>query len=96
MSDFRGSLSVGLSVVGGGKGVTWFQPTFGLWEPNIPFEFRLIPAALGRDCINRSIENPGIAKIGLTPPPYPNPGTLVDLTTKARKCDSRHFDVKSA
>ena len=46
MSDFRGSLSVGLSVVGGGKGVTWFQPTFGLWEPNIPFEFRLIPAAL--------------------------------------------------
>ena len=30
------------------------------------------------------------------PPPYPNPGTLVDLTTKARKCDSRHFDVKSA
>ena len=27
---------------------------------------------------------------------YPNPGTLVDFTTKARKCDSRHFDVKSA
>ena len=51
---------------------------------------------LGRGCSNRSSENPGIAKIGLTPPPYPNPGTLVDLTTKARKCDSRHFDVKSA
>ena len=45
---------------------------------------------------SRSSQNPGIAKIGLTPPPYPNPGTLVDLTTKARKCDSRHFDVKSA
>ena len=42
------------------------------------------------------VENLGIAKIGLTPPPYPNPVTLVDLTTKARKCDSRHFDVKSA
>ena len=45
---------------------------------------------------NRRSQNPGIAKIGLTPtPPYPNPGTLMDLTTKARKCDLRHFDVKS-
>ena len=26
----------------------------------------------------------------------PNPGTVVDLTTKARKCDSQHFDGKSA
>ena len=30
------------------------------------------------------------------PPPYPNPGTLVELTTIARKCDSQHFDDKSA
>ena len=52
--------------------------------------------ALGRGFSNRRRENLGIAKIGLTPPPCPNPGTLVDLTTKARKCDSRHFDVKSA
>ena len=26
---------------------------------------------LGRECVNRSSENPGIAKIGLTPPPLP-------------------------
>ena len=52
---------------------------------------------LGRGWWNRRLENLGIAKIGSPPPPpYPNPGTLVDLTTKARKCDSRHFDVKSA
>ena len=25
----------------------------------------------------------------------PNPGTLVDLTKKAGKCDSQHFDNKS-
>ena len=41
---------------------------------------------LGRDDETRRRENLGIA----------NPGTLVDLTTKARKCDSQHFDVKSA
>jgi len=34
----------------------------------------------------KRFENPGIAKIGLTPPPpYPIPGTLVDLTTKVQK-----------
>ena len=51
---------------------------------------------LGRECRYRRLENLGIAKIGLTPPPYPNPGTLVYLTTKAHKYDSQHFDVKSA
>ena len=57
--------------------------------------FSVLP--LGRGGRKRRRENLGIAKIGLTPlPPYPNPGTLVDLTTKARKCDSQHFDVKSA
>ena len=50
---------------------------------------------LGRGGRNRLRENLGIAKIGVTPPPYPNPGTLVESTTKARKCDSRHFDDKS-
>ena len=30
---------------------------------------------------NKSREDPGIAKIGLTPPPPPNLGTLVDFTT---------------
>ena len=29
-------------------------------------------------------------------PPHPNPGTLVDLTTKTRNCDLQHFDDKSA
>ena len=35
-----------------------------------------------------------LPKLPRPPPPYPNPGTLVDLTTKARKCDSQHFDIK--
>ena len=37
-----------------------------------------------------------LPRLAWPPPPYPNPGTLVDLTTKARKCDSQHFEDKSA
>ena len=37
---------------------------------------------LGRGGRCRSSQSPGIAKIGLPPQPPPNPGTLVDLTTK--------------
>ena len=37
-----------------------------------------------------------LPRLAWPPSPYPNPGTLVDLTTKAGKCDSRHFDDKSA
>ena len=37
---------------------------------------------LGSYCYNRRFQNPGIARIGLTPPP-PNPGTLVDFATKS-------------
>ena len=42
---------------------------------------------LGRGGRCKSSQNSGVVKIGLTP--TPNPGTLVDLTTKGRKCDSR-------
>ena len=41
------------------------------WVDHIPF---LREAFLGRECRYRRLENPGIAKIGLTPPPFtPNP-----------------------
>ena len=38
---------------------------------------------LGKGCPSQSFQNPGIARIGLTPPPPPNPGTLVDFATKS-------------
>ena len=47
--------------------------------------FAFIKEYLGRGGSVKSRENPGIAKIGLTPPPpsLPNLGTLVDFTTKS-------------
>ena len=47
---------------------------------------------LGRGCYNRRFQNPGIAKIGLTPPPHtPILAHWWISRQKVRKCDSRQW-----
>ena len=74
----------------------------GTLQPSVPFLF--VPqeshgqAALAKGGVagTGALKILVLPRFACPPPPYPNPGTLVDLTTKVHKCDSRHFDDKSA
>ena len=67
---------------------------------NVPFALTMLLQVSGNDCLgrggcNRSRENPGIAKIGLTPPPRPPILAHWWISRqKVRKFDSRQLTTK--
>ena len=63
---------------------------------NLQVVVKEILSKLREGWVQKKRENTDIARISLTPPPPPNPGTLVDSMTKVRKYELRDFDDKSA